>query len=115
MTAPSDSSLRGILLRKAYEKRGVHAAEMERLYSKVEKVVTILAVTSTSTRPIRGLHRSRPLRLREKFGWAWERVPLSERVTLPANGRYPDAGFDGFLVSRSARAFLQGHFHPGSQ
>ena len=33
---------------------------------------------------------------------SWENVPLSERVTLPANGRYPDASFDGFLV-RGAR------------
>ena len=35
--------------------------------------------------------------LREKFVWAWENIPLSERVTLPASGRYPDASFDGFL------------------
>jgi hypothetical protein len=25
-------------------------------------------------------------------------IPLSERVTIPAKGRYPDASFDGFLV-----------------
>ena len=36
--------------------------------------------------------------LREKFVWSWENVPLSERVTNPAKGRYPDACFDGFLV-----------------
>ena len=30
-------------------------------------------------------------------------VPLPERVTLPAEGRYPDASFDGFLI-RGARA-----------
>ena len=36
--------------------------------------------------------------LRQKFEWAWENVPLSECVTLPANGRYPDASFDGFFV-----------------
>ena len=27
--------------------------------------------------------------LRERFIWAWEDIPLSERVTNPANGRYP--------------------------
>ena len=36
--------------------------------------------------------------LRDKFAWAWDFVPLSERVTNPAKGRYPDACFDGFLV-----------------
>lgn len=40
--------------------------------------------------------------LREKFAWSWENVPLSDRVTNPAKGRYPDACFDGFLV-RGAR------------
>ena len=29
-------------------------------------------------------------------------IPRSERVTIPAKGRYPDASFDGFLV-RGAR------------
>ena len=33
--------------------------------------------------------------LREKFVWNWENVPLSQRVTNPAKGRYPDACFDG--------------------
>ena len=36
--------------------------------------------------------------VREKFEWAWENVPLAERVTLPANGRYPDTSFDEFFV-----------------
>ena len=40
--------------------------------------------------------------LREKFAWSWENVPLFDRVTNPAKGRYPDACFDGFLV-RGAR------------
>ena len=40
--------------------------------------------------------------LREKFVWSWENVPLADRVTNPAKGRYPDACFDGFLV-RGAR------------
>jgi hypothetical protein len=43
--------------------------------------------------------------LREKFEWAWENVPLAERVTLPANGRYPDTSFDEFFV-RGAKDFL---------
>ena len=42
--------------------------------------------------------------LRDKFAWAWEHVPLSDRVTNPARGPYPDACFDGFLV-RGVRSF----------
>ena len=34
----------------------------------------------------------------ERFVWSWEEVPLAERVTNPAKGRYPHACFDGFLV-----------------
>ena len=41
--------------------------------------------------------------LTEKFVWSWEKVPLSERVTNPAKGRYPDACFDGFLVRGAAK------------
>ena len=36
--------------------------------------------------------------LKRKFVWAWENVPLSDRVINPAKGRHPDASFDGFLV-----------------
>ena len=41
--------------------------------------------------------------LREKFVWPWENVPLFERVTNPAKGRYPDGCFDGFLVRGAAK------------
>jgi len=42
--------------------------------------------------------KSCALMLSEKFAWAWDNVTLSERVTLPAKGRYPDASFDGFFI-----------------
>jgi endonuclease/exonuclease/phosphatase family metal-dependent hydrolase len=45
--------------------------------------------------------------LREKFIWPWENLPLSERVTNPAKGRYPDACFDGFLVRGAATLSCQ--------
>ena len=76
-----------------------HTAEMERLYSTDAKVVTVIAgdFNTDPTDPRFAEEKTFGM-LRQKFEWAWENVPLSERVTLPANGRYPDASFDGFLV-----------------
>ena len=80
-----------------------HAAEMERLYSKAAKVVTVIAGDfNTDPTDTRFAEEKTFGMLRQKFEWTWESVPLSERVSLPANGRYPDASFDGFLV-RGAR------------
>ena len=77
---------------------------MERLYSTDAKVVTVIAgdFNTDPTDPRFAEEKTFEM-LRRKFEWAWENVPLSERVTLPANGRYPDASFDGFLV-RGAQA-----------
>jgi endonuclease/exonuclease/phosphatase family metal-dependent hydrolase len=76
-----------------------HTAEMERLYSTDAKVVTVIAgdFNTDPTDPRFAEEKTFGM-LRQKFEWAWENVPLSERVTLPAKGRYPDASFDGFLV-----------------
>jgi endonuclease/exonuclease/phosphatase family metal-dependent hydrolase len=76
-----------------------HTAEMERLYSTDAKVVTVIAGDfNTDPTDSRFAEEKTFGMLRQKFEWAWENVPLSERVTLPANGRYPDASFDGFLL-----------------
>jgi len=32
--------------------------------------------------------------------WCWQAVPFRKRVTLPADGRWPDACFDGFFSTR---------------
>ena len=76
-----------------------HAAEMESLYSKGDKVVTIIAgdFNTDPTDPRFASEQTFAL-LRENFEWAWENVPPEERITLPAKGRYPDASFDGFLI-----------------
>ena len=81
-----------------------HVAEMESAYSGSGKIVTILAgdFNTDPTDARFGSEETFSL-LREKFAWTWENVPLTERVTNPANGRYPDACFDGFLV-RGARS-----------
>jgi endonuclease/exonuclease/phosphatase family metal-dependent hydrolase len=81
-----------------------HVAEMESAYSKNAKIVAILA-GDFNTDPTNARFASEETfsLLREKFVWCWEKVPLSERVTNPAKGRYPDACFDGFLVRGAAR------------
>ena len=77
-----------------------HVAAMESAYSVTTKVVTIVA-GDFNTDPRFASERTFAF-LRERFAWAWENVPLSDRVTNPAKARYPDARFDGFLI-RGAR------------
>ena len=69
-----------------------HVAEMERAYSGSANVVTVIAGDfSTDPTEARFASEGTFALLREKFIWAWENIPLSKRVTNPANGRYPDA------------------------
>ena len=76
-----------------------HVAEMESVYSGSAKVVTIVA-GDFNTDPMDARLASEKTfeLLKEKFIWSWENVPLMERITNPAKGRYPDTCFDGFLV-----------------
>jgi endonuclease/exonuclease/phosphatase family metal-dependent hydrolase len=77
-----------------------HVVEMESAYARGgEKVVTVIAgdFNTDPTDARLALERTFAL-LKDKFIWAWEGVPPPDRVTNPANGRYPDACFDGFLV-----------------
>jgi endonuclease/exonuclease/phosphatase family metal-dependent hydrolase len=81
-----------------------HVAEMERVYSQNAKIVTIIAGDfNTDPTDDRFASEGTFALLKEKFVWSWENVPLSERVTNPAKGRYPDACFDGFLVRGAAK------------
>jgi hypothetical protein len=50
------------------------------------------------TDPRFAAEQSCALLLSEKFAWAWDNVTLSERVTLLAKGRNPDASFDGLFI-----------------
>ena len=81
-----------------------HVAEMESVYSGSAKVVTVIAGDfNTDPTDARFSTEETFALLRDKFVWSWEKVPLSERVTNPAKGRYPDACFDGFLVHGAAK------------
>jgi endonuclease/exonuclease/phosphatase family metal-dependent hydrolase len=76
-----------------------HVAEMERAYSGSARVVTIIAGDfNTDPTDARFASEGTFALLRDKFVWSWENVPLSERVTNPGKGRYPDACFNGFFV-----------------
>lgn len=68
--------------------------EMERLYSEGAKVVTVIAGDfNTDPTDARFASEQTFSLLRQDFECAWENIPLAERVTLPAKGRYPDASF----------------------
>jgi endonuclease/exonuclease/phosphatase family metal-dependent hydrolase len=85
-----------------------HVAEMESAYSESGKIVTVVAGDfNTDPMDARFASEKTFALLREKFVWAWENVPLTERVTNPANGRYPDACLDGFLVRGAAKLFCK--------
>ena len=72
---------------------------MENAHSESGKIVTVIAGDfNTDPTDARFALEGTFAVLREKFAWSWENVPLSDRVTNPAKGRYPDACFDGFLV-----------------
>ena len=89
---------------------------MESAYSGSAKIVTVIAGDfNTDPTDARFASEETFAMLREKFVWAWENVPLSERVTNPAKGRYPDACFDGFLVRGATKSLLQANPHPRSQ
>ena len=76
-----------------------HVAEMESAYLGSARIVTIIAGDfNTDPTDARFASEATFALLKEKFVWSWEKVPLSERVTNPAKGRYPDACFDGFFV-----------------
>ena len=72
---------------------------MESAYSGGAKVVTIVAGDfNTDPTDARFPSEKTFALLKEKFAWAWENIPLSERVTNPARRHYPVASFDGFLL-----------------
>jgi len=76
-----------------------HVKDMERAYSSSSSVVTVIAgdFNTDPTDPRFASERTAEI-LEGEFQWAWKGIPLADRITLPASGRYPDASFDGFFV-----------------
>ena len=77
-----------------------HVFAMEKLYSARARVVTVIGgdFNTDATDPRFAGERTVGLLRQFGFRWAWDGVPLDERVTVPSEGRYPDASFDGFFV-----------------
>jgi endonuclease/exonuclease/phosphatase family metal-dependent hydrolase len=78
-----------------------HVSAMEKLYSAQDiKTVTVIAGDFNTDASDRRFAHEQTTRLlqEEYFRWSWDNVALSERVTVPSDGRYPDASFDGFFV-----------------
>ena len=77
-----------------------HVFAMEKLYSARARVVTVIGgdFNTDATDPRFAGKRTFGLLRQFGFRWAWDGVPLDERVTVPSEGRYPDASFDGFFV-----------------
>jgi endonuclease/exonuclease/phosphatase family metal-dependent hydrolase len=81
-----------------------YVSEMERVYSGSGKAVTIIGGDfNTDPTDARFASERTFAMFRKNFAWSWENIPLSDRVTNPATGRYPDACFDGFLVRGTAK------------
>lgn len=75
-----------------------HLGSMEKIYGR-DAVVIICGDFNTDPSDERFVEeKTFPIWEEAGFIWPWAKTPLSERVTLPAKGRYPDACFDGFLV-----------------
>jgi endonuclease/exonuclease/phosphatase family metal-dependent hydrolase len=76
-----------------------HVSEMEIAYAGSAKIVTIIAGDfNTDPTDVRFASEETFALLGEKVVWSWANIPLQDRVTSPAKGRYPNATFDGFLV-----------------
>jgi endonuclease/exonuclease/phosphatase family metal-dependent hydrolase len=90
-----------------------HVAEMERVYSQNAKIVTVIAGDfNTDPTDARFASEETFALLKEQFVWSWEKVPLSERVTKPAKGRYPASTI---LSPWSCETLLQAKPHPRGQ
>jgi endonuclease/exonuclease/phosphatase family metal-dependent hydrolase len=76
-----------------------HSVQMERTYSKIGKVAVIVGgdYNTSPDDPKFAAEQTFSI-LRAAFSWCWEGKPLHERITIPGNGRYPDATFDGFFT-----------------
>jgi len=80
-----------------------HAAKMEEAYKPVAATV-ICGDFNTDPSDAR-FAEEKTFSIFESagFAWPWRNTPLADRVTLPTDGRFPDACFDGFVVKGDMR------------
>jgi endonuclease/exonuclease/phosphatase family metal-dependent hydrolase len=76
-----------------------HAEQMEKAYSKIGRVALVIGGDfNTSPDDSRFAEEQTFPVLRNTFWWCWEGRQFRERITIPGQGRYPDATFDGFFT-----------------
>jgi endonuclease/exonuclease/phosphatase family metal-dependent hydrolase len=88
---------------EAAEQIVAHAAKMEAAY---QPVAAIVICGDFNTDPSdEKFKEEKTFRIFEDAGfkWPWSGTPLAKRVTLPADGRFSDACFDGFVVKGDMR------------
>lgn len=73
-----------------------HMRIMKAAYSKMGTLSWIVGgdFNTTPDEPRFARERTVPALLANGFEWAWQGIPLSSRITLPADLRYPPAAFD---------------------
>lgn len=73
-----------------------HMRLMKAAYSKMGALTWIVGgdFNTTPDEPRFAREKTVPALLADGFSWAWQGIPLSSRITLPADLRYPPAAFD---------------------
>jgi len=76
-----------------------HAKEMTRLYQSRGRVSIIIAGDFNSDMDGAAYANDHALKALKAAGlkWAWDHVPLANRITIPASGKYPADCFDHIL------------------
>jgi len=76
-----------------------HESAMEKIYSRIGKVSVVVGGDFNTTSDDTRFESEQTFPLLEKnFLWCWKGIHSANRVTIPSDGRYPDATFDGFFV-----------------
>lgn len=82
-----------------------HSKEMEKLYKTHGRTDVLIGGDFNSSMDDPRFRSDRSLRLLRGRGliWAFQQVPFSKRVTIPASGMYPDGCFDHLFLSPSLK------------
>ena len=73
-----------------------HMRAMKEAYGKMGALIWIVGgdFNTTPDEPRFAKEKTVPALLADGFSWAWQGIPASSRITMPADLRYPAAAFD---------------------
>lgn len=73
-----------------------HMKAMKETYGRMGALVWLVGgdFNTTPDEPRFAGEKTIPTLLADGFGWAWQGIPASSRITMPADLRYPAAAFD---------------------